>query len=355
MKLGIFKNGKEVRISKNSLNRHITVFGMPGSGKTVRNDEIKVDAAKQGKTVIEVYFERELPNTDSNMVNVIDVVKDGVNMKLLDTRSIVDKKETEVTFVSYLIDLLSGQETLGCRQTGALREAILYALKNRYNYKTDLQAIKDGLENQESAGAKGAYNKLWALLCSDVFRETGKSIKPGYINVFVLGNLAPSAQTTMTELLLGTIWRQARLNGRCSSEILIVLDEVQRLKTNKNSVIAEMLRESRQYNISLLLSTQSAEALNKDFLKAIHESAIALYFRPKDSEAKKIAELIDPQQVERYTLMLKKLQKGQSIVTGQVTIGGCENDKPIIIKSEYGSNRAPILNPQQVLTDKKSV
>ena len=72
-------------------------------------------------------------------------------------------------------------------------------------------------------------------------------------------------------------------------------------------------------------------------------------------EAKKIAELIDPQQVERYTLMLKKLQKGQSIVTGQVTIGGCENDKPIIIKSEYGSNRAPILNPQQVLTDKKSV
>lgn len=339
MKLGVFKDGKEVRISRNSMNRHISVFGMPGSGKTIRTNEIKADAAKQGKTVVELYFERELPEMDSTMVNVIDVVKDGVNMKLLDTRSIDEEKETEVTFVSYLIDLLSGQENLGCRQMGALREALIYAIKHREDYETDLQAIKDGLENQKSVGAKGAFNKLWSLLCSDVFRESGKSIKPGCLNVFVMGSLAPSAQTTMTELILGTIWRQARLTGKSPNEVLIVLDEVQRLKTNKNSVIAEMLREARQYNITLLLATQSAEALNKDFLKAVHESAISVYFRPKDSEMKKIAEMIDCQQVERYTLMLKKLQKGQSIVTGQVTIGGYENDKPIIVKSEFGNKK----------------
>ena len=353
MKLGIFNNGKIVRVSKNSMNRHISIFGKRGSGKSVRLKEIITDAVNQGKTVISFNLERSGIEDGSPYINCIDAAKDGINLPILDMSAVKDGKETRVGFITYLTELLAGTESLGCRQMGALREAIEHALDNRERYESDLSAIADGLLLQDSTTAKGVYNKLWALLCSDAFKKSEKGIKPGMLNIFALGSMAPSTQCVMVELILGSIWRQARMKDSNPNELVIVIDEFQRLRLKKDSLVCEMLREARQYNISLILATQSSEAINKDVLKAVNGTAISLYFQPNASEAKRIAEIIDSQQVERFTMQLKKLQKGQSIVTGKIDIEGYENDKPVIIKSEYGS-KPVIVNPSQILEDKKS-
>lgn len=355
MKLGKFKNGKVVRISKNSMNRHITIFGKPGSGKSVRIKEIENDAVQNGKTVIAFELLRGSADADPPNVNRIDAVADGIALPILDMSAVDAGLETKVAFITYLTELLAGTETLGCRQTGALREAIIHAIEHRSDYPTDLKAIADGLKMQRSASAKGVYNKLWSLLCSDAFRESQKKIKAGYINIFSLERMHASTQTSMVELILGSIWRQIKLNGRSETEVVIVIDEIQKIRTKKNSVIAEMLRESRQYNVSLILATQSAGAVNKEILKASNEAAISLYFQPSSSEIKKIAELIDPQQTERYTLQLQNLKKGHSIVTGKVEIDGQENDRPIVIKSEYEENNKVLIRPKQICIEKQNL
>ena len=225
---------------------------------------------------------------------------------------------------------------MGSRQIGILREAIIFALEHRQDYNSDMEAIAEGLRLQETASAIGVYNKLWSLLCSDVFRESEKRFETGKLNVVTLGAYASDIQKALVEIILGILWRKVKMQGRNDNNLYIVIDEFQHLRLSEKSVVTEMLLQARKYDVNLILATQSSVFLKKNVIDAVRQTATSLYFQPSASEVKKIANLIDSQQEEKYVLLLKKLQRGQSIVTGTVELDGREMVRPFIINSEFG-------------------
>lgn len=339
MKLGITRSGSEVRISPDAENRHVVIFGKSGTGKSVRKDQIIEDAANQGKTIIAFDLEK-VPSLDGTLkINRIDAVKDGINLQLLDKSAVKAEKETEVGMISYITELLTGSIQMGSRQMGVLREAVKNAIEYREQYETDLSAINNCLQLIGTPIAEGVRSKLWTLLESDVFKKSEKKILPGHLNVYDLGGLPESIQTVTIELIVGLIWRQAVLRGPQNTgneeEVIIVIDEFQRLMLKKHNVINTVLEQGRKYEMTLILATQSANYVASAVKDHLDGVGIMLYFQPRVKETRKIAELIDYQKVDYYTILLNKLSKGQSFVLGKITVDGCRYEKPMVIQSVY--------------------
>ena len=103
-----------------------------------------------------------------------------------------------------------------------------------------------------------------------------------------------------------------------------------------------MLRESRKYDVHLILATQSISNFSKEVMAAINQTAVQLYFRQSVSDMKKVAECIEPTNGGRWTLILKSLDIGESVATGDFSIGGREIAQPVIIKSTYRRENMPI-------------
>lgn len=86
--------------------------------------------------------------------------------------------------------------------------------------------------------------------------------------------------------------------------------------------MAQILREGRKFNLSLLLATQTLFTFNTDKRLLLQQPATKLYFKPVESELKKIAKQfpdIDPKDAER---LLQGLRIGECLATGEFEIAG---------------------------------
>ncbi|MBE5892207.1 MAG: hypothetical protein E7286_02375 [Lachnospiraceae bacterium] len=333
MLLGYSSRGEEVRTAQNVANGHVVVTGMSGMGKSCELLGSIADQVAHDQTVIFFDFDGTFGGEPLFPINRIDAKEDGLAIHILEEDAHKMDRVEFIAYVSQVVEMLVGAQNLGIRQIGALREAVEYATEYRKNYRSDFEAIADGLHIQETSYALGAYNKLWPILEAGVFRESPKKFISGVCNVIDLSILPEKMQNSFVEIILRTLWSQARKNRCNNCNLTIVIDEFQRLVLNKNAVLGEMLREARRFGINMVLATQSLNLFSGDIRSSIEQAATKIYFRPTDSEIKKAASLIDPQHIEKYILMLKNLRRGQAIVVGRVQVGGQVIDKPIIIRN----------------------
>lgn len=346
IKVGELKNGVPVYISERSPNQHISVFGVSGTGKSTRIREIVSDIICTGGTVIAFDINGEDFQEKEEYLHRISAVDEGMNLNFFDDFSVKNGLESYESFLAYFIDCIANVFGLGVRQAGAMREAAEFAIEHRVDFDTEMQALAEGLETQSSAVAQGVYNKIWNFLHCNVFRKSEKSIKKGAVNVISLKGLNPSTQREIIEIFLAYFWKMRRIVDTLREPTTIVIDEFQNLSLKKNSVLLEMLREARKYNVSLLLATQSNTGFSKEVMNAINQTAIQLYFRPTASEIKKIAEILEPQNSGHWILKLKMLKVGESVVIGNIIIAGKEMTKPIITYSHFensATNRRNLL------------
>lgn len=336
-KIRELKNGVAVYISENSPNRHIAMFGISGSGKSTRITEILEDIVRNGETVIAFDINGYDYQGQEQYLNKISAIGDGLDFKFFDRTVVENGVESYANFVSYFVDNLGNVFNLGVRQTGALRIAVEFAIKHRDEFETEMQALAFGLESQSSAVAQGVYNKLWNLIRCNVFRKSNKVIRCGAVNIISFKGLNPSMQRELMEIVLCSLWKRLRIGDSSKSSMTIVIDEFQNLSLKKNSVLLEMLREARKYNLNLLLATQSNTGFSKEVRNAVNQTAIQLYFRPNGAEIKKVAEILEPQNANQWMVRLKTLKIGESVACGNVNICGKEMTKPCVICSHYGS------------------
>ncbi|HIV38416.1 MAG TPA: type IV secretion system DNA-binding domain-containing protein [Candidatus Blautia stercorigallinarum] len=334
MKIGVMKNQMPVTISPASPNEHILMAGTSGSGKSTRIKSMLKDCLERQETVIVI----DINGCDfcqlDEKVNIISALEDGLNFSPLD----IGKRNEDgyVGYISYIVESFSSIASLGIRQMGVFREAVIYALDHRKEYGNDMLAIAEGLRLQDSNVATGVYNKLWNLLNSKAFQRGNRHcMKAGTINVISLKGINPSTQKQIAELMLFAIWKKCRVMEGKGISLRIVLDEFQNLSLKKGSVLMEMLREARKYHVKLILATQSITSFPKEVLTAVNQTAVQLYFRQTSSDVKKTAELIDPQQRGRWVLILKKLAVGESVATGDFLVNGKEMSQPIVIRTAF--------------------
>lgn len=333
-RLGVLNNGTSVFLSKNSPNGNLAIFGISGAGKSTRISEIANDIVMTGETVLCFDLDGTIVMDELQNYNFIDALEDGLNLRLLKQNDFGDE-ENYITFISYITKIIAGTNRFGVRQIGALREAIEYSVAHRNEYETEMDAIKRGLILQDSTVANGVHNRLWSVLNCNVFRDSKKRIVKGKVNVISLKGIDSDTQRNILEIMLGAIWKKYRLSKEKACPMTIVVDEFQKLNLKKDSIFTEMLREARKYGLSLVLATQSADIFNKDVLSAIHQTGVQLYFQLSSIDAKKVAEIIGSGNSDHYLLQLKNLKKGESLVVGNVSVGGREILKPIVVRSQY--------------------
>lgn len=335
IKIGTLRDGTEVHISNTAPNKSIAILGIPGTGKSTRIDEITFSLLEEGQTVIYFDLEGVVKNFSPEISNYIDLNEEGINLKLLNTSHVKEKQETYVNYVAYVTELLTGTHKMGCRQQGIVREAVEYATDHIDEDKTDLEAIQDALKMIDSKGTAGVYNKLWPVLSTNVLRADGKSIVAKKVNIISFGKMPTSSQKALVEIILGIIWRESRFLGVEKQMITLVIDEVQRLNLSGKGIIMELFTQGRKYGINLIVASQTSAFLSGDVKVAINLANTRLYFKPSNSDVKKVAELISVQEAEKYILLLKRLKVGEAIAVGEFEIAQKIFDKPLVTQSVY--------------------
>lgn len=91
-----------------------------------------------------------------------------------------------------------------------------------------------------------------------VWSQNRFSLEKGKIQVFDVNGYSPNVQRLLAELIIAVIWRWQRIKrDGAACPVYIVCDEFQLLSLKKDSVLSQIMREGRKFQVSLLLATQT--------------------------------------------------------------------------------------------------
>lgn len=327
--VGQVSGEKSVYISSNSPNNHILISGISGSGKSYRIKEIEQSIVKNRGTVVELDINGTYAVADS----VISAKEDGLNLTLLDIDQLEQGKEARSNLIGYITGAICPKELRGACQQAAVREAIEYALLHRADFSSDMKAIAAGLKVQKTQAAIGAYNHLYEIFEGDYFRNSHKSIIPGKLNVISLQGINPRTQRRIIEIFLSIFWRNIRMHGQMNTEWTLVIDEFQNLDLGEKTVLFQMLTESRKYNVSLILATQTLSVFTSKQKAVLSQAAIQLFFRQTKNDVRQAASWIDTVKKEEWEKQLKRLRVGEAIAVGDLQVNGRDISQPVITRS----------------------
>lgn len=336
LKVGKLQNGTSIYISEKSPNRHISVLGISGSGKTVRLRELISNVVTNEETALIFDINGMDYKNCADKIRFISACEDGLHLDLLDAG--IDEAG-KISHTMSIVRVLCRAFRLGSKQEEILRNALLYAIDHREEMESDLSAIRAGLQDQATPAAKAVESRLWEFFEVDIVRRVPSELETGCANVISLEGLSPSLQSVWVELILTLLWRKLRTKALTVKNLWIFIDEFQNLSLKKDSVLLEMLREARKYGANLVLATQSVAGYEKDILAAIDQTAVHLFFRQGLTDMKKIASLIDVNKKGLWETKLKALHVGESIAVGCFSMNGKTIENPIIISSEFNDCR----------------
>nr|WP_305138723.1 DUF87 domain-containing protein [uncultured Schaedlerella sp.] len=327
---------KDVFIRKDSPNQHIIITGISGSGKSVRIADLESNIIEQGGTILAFDMDGTHLEISHDICHFISAQEDGLEIKLLDTTLVEAKKETTINLVQYIMETICPREMHGAVQLGIVRKAIQFAIHNRDRYVSDMEAILDGLKEQDGPAAVGAYNHLCPILESNIFRYSTKKIEANKVNIISLQGINPKTQKRVVEIMLSILWRKMRIEGTAKQRFTLVLDEFQNFDFQQGTILFQMLTEIRKYGVQLILSTQTLSIFNKRQLAVINQAATKLFFAHDVTDAKKMAGLIETKNKEKWTDELSHLKVGKAVTVGSLEIAGRPVNHPIITSSHYG-------------------
>lgn len=269
------------------------------------------------------------------LTNRIYAVKDGLDLCLFQPlKNARGEDESAINLINSAVQAFSSSQNMGVRQIAALREAVGDAIRYRKDFEDDAQALDLCLSMREDAQSKAVREKLWTLLNCGVLRPSKKNITPGRINILDLSEVDAFTQTALAELILSSIWRNARSGclKTFTSDLIIVLDEFQNLSLKKDAVLRTLLREGRKFGIDLVLATQTLGSFSKDLTALLDQTATKLHFRPAQNEALKIAKTIDSGDPKDRARTLLNLRVGESIAIGDLCVDTLHIKRPILLR-----------------------
>lgn len=103
-------------------------------------------------------------------LNYISAKTDGIGIELFEGN---DGPEV----IEYITDVMTHICNLKIRQVGAMRNAVQYAIENKSQFSTELDAIDKGLKLQDSGVSESVRNHLWGLVNSHCIRPSSRTLK----------------------------------------------------------------------------------------------------------------------------------------------------------------------------------
>ena len=335
MQIGKY-NGSPCYISPSSPNLHVLLSGLSGEGKSVRQNNIELDAAKNGKTVIVLDVSRnhlpqfllpDIAEEYESHTNRIDVAADGLHLHLLHPL----QNERNTSLINSSCEVLSSGMNMGLRQKAIIREAIEQAIDTASDDLSESELLQR-IFRKNSADARWScvYEKLYPVLADDLLKSGTANIIPGAINIFDFRNIDIGTAEILSEMLLSFLWREATTMG--SDSTVCSIDEFQHLSLGKNSTFRTVLREGRRFQLHLLLATQTLEIFTASERSMLNQSATQLIFKPASCELHKLAKQIAPENVSEVENILRSLSVGSCLALGDKLINGTKISKPLILR-----------------------
>lgn len=129
-----------------------------------------------------------------------------------------------------------------------------------------------------------------------------------------------SAQMILTEMLLGDICgkRMAKLPDNSAYQVVICLDECQRMRIRDQSAANRILREGRKFGLCGWFSTQWIRSQEEEDI--LSQAALKVYFQMDGRERKRVLASLaieDRKEKKQYDRLLASLQRGQFLTRDQ--------------------------------------
>ena len=334
-------------------NRHMLVFGSPGSGKTYGIQCLLAEMAAQSLHALIVdYTDGFLPGQVQEKFKEIAKPKDHFvihdrlplnpfrpQSRVIDA-SIPLVKENSYQVASRVASIFTSvYETIGDQQLAALTRVIDAGVSADAAF--GLSALLERLRDDGQYGESVA-NKIEPLIKSNPFRDGADSAwdamltsSDTWVQVLQLAGLGRNAQKLVTEFALWDLYDYATSTGRESRPIPVVLDEIQNLDHRPDSPIDKLIREGRKFGLSMILATQTTSNFNQEQRDRLFLAEHKLFFKPADTEIDRFATLLGQITTDSkadWAQRFASLKKGQCWSLGSVrTSSGGLQSKPLLV------------------------
>lgn len=335
------RDGNIVKLG-GEFNDSVLITGKSGTGKTTLALTHCLELAtgkKDGKRKV-VYI---IDYSDSYTKKEIDKYGSYINeyiefVEPLEWKLNFDSDEVFLEEISECI--LDTVGKLGCNQKAELMDSMklfykgnnFISLQGIVNMVKGIPPVQSG-EKKQKISKSNIINNIYPYKDVDVsFVNRSSSILEGKVYIIQLSKYRWSDRMFLARLLTELIWRETMYE--VSNVDAILIDECHHMPLKKGSTLSNMLKEGRRRGLSVIISTQSISQYKQYERSTLMQAANRINLRSTDNESREIARKIAPSNIEEIECELRKLSRGQGLISGSYTFnnGKLLHEKPIVVE-----------------------
>lgn len=301
------------------MNRHITVTGITGSGKSSFAFSLGKSVCDMGIHCILFDYSGSFHQEwiDEGVVEAISVKDFPVNPMCLrqyaggKSESFAEAAKRVSTMFGKVLKLNSGDEAIVCEAL-----SVLYTKRS----KADLANLLMEIFSQEIAEKSSLYRLQKLRLPEGQDGEQWGDFLAGIprLKVIQMDGMPMKDAVTLTEFFLLDLISWYRNPRTRKQEMMLWLDEIQNLSADEGMPVDTLLREMRKYGLGVIAISQAFHTMAGSMQLALQQAATKFYFRQDSKGARKFASDQADTEAERRKLSreAKVLPAGEFFAVG---------------------------------------
>jgi hypothetical protein len=314
-------------------NRHVTITGSSGFGKSHLGYTLALQALAEGMPVVvldlgSTWTEIQLPQAVKDYIRDKSVIYDGEENIAINpcTCKLLPKGvETPREAASRVGGILRTSLSFGDCQFSALLQKLEAMLTEYVKGESEFVTL-DELYTRLAKSynhAPEAAAKLLPILGKIRFSYNPEEVWDNVMDrsnpkltIFQFSSLG-GAQRAAVNFILDDLYRYISINGSMDKPFVVSIDELQKIavKTNGEQPIDVLLNEGRKFGAGVIAATQGIDfSIQNKLYKALGNSATRIYFKPAQSEIPKVARRLSYDSKLNWKAILSDMGVGCCIV-----------------------------------------